>query len=401
MKQIARIIAACLLPLSLFAQADSALVGVWKGKIITTDKQLPYEIVISETGGKLAGFSYTTYTVNSVEMVAVRAMKVSRENGRIITEDEDLLFDNFDKSSPRHIRQTNTLFFDTQGNSKSLTGAFTTKKTKEFRPMSGEISLQKLSDLKESRAVTKLEEMKLGSRLSFIAPIEEDRIMQTKIINPASLPPTYKRTQLVGVTRNNTRRIAVAAITPPAEPIAKAEIKKTVKEVPAAKPVAVPVKTQPPVAKAVSQIPPAPVRPDEVAKATPRQATVSTAPLATAALAKREIETIQTVYFKSDSLMLTLYDNGTVDGDTVSIILDGKMILPKQGLSTNAIDKTIYLPPGSGDSLQMVMYAENLGSIPPNTGLLIIKDGKDRYEIRFSGDLEKNAAIILRRKQRE
>lgn len=97
--------------------------------------------------------------------------------------------------------------------------------------------------------------------------------------------------------------------------------------------------------------------------------------------------------------MLTLYDNGTVDGDTVSIILDGRMILAKQGLSTNAINKTIYIPQGSGDSMQLVMYAENLGSLPPNTGLLIINDGSDRYEIRFAGDLEKNAAIILKRRK--
>ncbi|MEO6490488.1 MAG: hypothetical protein ABIO04_11145, partial [Ferruginibacter sp.] len=130
----------------------------------------------------------------------------------------------------------------------------------------------------------------------------------------------------------------------------------------------------------------------------PKPSTASSAPSFSAALAKREIETIQTVLFKSDSLMLTLYDNGTVDGDTVSIILDGKMILSKQGLSTNPVNKTIYVPQGSGDSMQLVMYAENLGSLPPNTGLLIIKDGNDRYEIRFAGDLEKNAAIILRRR---
>ena len=115
-------------------------------------------------------------------------------------------------------------------------------------------------------------------------------------------------------------------------------------------------------------------------------------------LAKRKIETIRTVDFKSDSLVLTLYDNGVVDGDTVTIILNGKVIMSKQGLSTKAITKTIYTTPELGDSLQLIMYAENLGSIPPNTGLLIIQDGEDRYQIRFAGDLQKNSAIILQRK---
>lgn len=121
--------------------------------------------------------------------------------------------------------------------------------------------------------------------------------------------------------------------------------------------------------------------------------------MSSAELAKRKIETIRTVDFKTDSLVLTLYDNGEVDGDTVSVLLNGNIIIAKQRLSTKAISKTIYITPEIGDSLQLIMYAENLGSIAPNTGLLIIKDGEESYQIRFSGDLQKNSAIILRRKR--
>ena len=70
-----------------------------------------------------------------------------------------------------------------------------------------------------------------------------------------------------------------------------------------------------------------------------------------------------------------------------------------QGLMSKAINKTIYLTPEMGDSIVLIMYAENLGSIPPNTGLLVIHDGDDIYEIRFSGDLKKNSSIILKRKR--
>ena len=86
-----------------------------------------------------------------------------------------------------------------------------------------------------------------------------------------------------------------------------------------------------------------------------------------------------------------------MDGDTVSVVVNGKVIMGKKGLSTKAITETLYITPEMGDSLQMIMYAENLGAIAPNTGLLIVLDGKDRYEIRFSGDLNKNAAIIFKR----
>lgn len=114
--------------------------------------------------------------------------------------------------------------------------------------------------------------------------------------------------------------------------------------------------------------------------------------------APRKIEIIQAISFRSDSLKISLYDNGEIDGDTVSIILNGKTILSKQGLTAKAITKTI-LASELGDSSELIMYAENLGRIPPNTGLLIVQDGNERYQVRFSGDLQNNSAIILKRKK--
>ena len=112
---------------------------------------------------------------------------------------------------------------------------------------------------------------------------------------------------------------------------------------------------------------------------------------------KRETEIIRTVLFKSDSLVISLYDNGEIDGDTVSLVLNGNIILSRQGLTDKAIRKTIAASE-IGDSSRLVLYAENLGRIPPNSGLLILQDGNERYQIRFSGDLQKNSAVILRRR---
>ncbi len=130
--------------------------------------------------------------------------------------------------------------------------------------------------------------------------------------------------------------------------------------------------------------------------------TVATPIIAAAAdVLERKMDKEQSVFFESDSLVLTLYDNGEVDGDTVSVLMNGQIIFARQGLSTKANSKTIYMAKGVTDSLSLVMYAENLGSIPPNTGLMIIMDGEKRYEVRFSADLKTNAAILLRRKPKE
>jgi len=117
-----------------------------------------------------------------------------------------------------------------------------------------------------------------------------------------------------------------------------------------------------------------------------------------ALVAGRKSEFSQIVSFKADSLELSLYDNGEVDGDTVSIYMNGQVIMSKQGLKASAIKKTIYITPGNED-FTLVLFAENLGKYPPNTGLLVVHDGDDVYNLRFSSDYEKNAGIIFRRKK--
>jgi hypothetical protein len=121
-------------------------------------------------------------------------------------------------------------------------------------------------------------------------------------------------------------------------------------------------------------------------------------PYAAALVKERKTAPPQEVSFRSDSLVLSLYDNGEVDGDTVSVLMNGEIILAAQGLKTSAIKKTIYMQPGT-DEVMLVLYAENLGKYPPNTGLLVIYDGDDRYQVRFSADLQQNASVIFRRKR--
>ncbi len=112
----------------------------------------------------------------------------------------------------------------------------------------------------------------------------------------------------------------------------------------------------------------------------------------------RRSEFSQIVNFKSDSLELSLYDNGEIDGDTVSVFMNGEVLMSKQGLKSKAIKKTIYITPGNED-FSLVLFADNLGKYPPNTGLLVVHDGDDVYNLRFSSDLQKSAGIVFRRKK--
>ena len=54
--------------------------------------------------------------------------------------------------------------------------------------------------------------------------------------------------------------------------------------------------------------------------------------------------------------------------------------------------------PGT-EEVTLVLYAENLGKYPPNTGLLVVHDGDDTYQVRFSADLQQNASVVFKRKK--
>lgn len=118
-----------------------------------------------------------------------------------------------------------------------------------------------------------------------------------------------------------------------------------------------------------------------------------------ATIAGRKSEFSQVVDFKSDSLLLALYDNGEIDGDTVSVFMNGEMIMARQGLKASAIRKTIYIQPGQEEDFTLVLFADNLGKYPPNTGLLVVHDGEDIYHLRFSSDFQKSTGIVFRRKK--
>ena len=114
---------------------------------------------------------------------------------------------------------------------------------------------------------------------------------------------------------------------------------------------------------------------------------------------ERKSEKMRTINYKSDSLELVLYDNGEIDGDTVSVLLNNEVIIAKQCLKAVAYKQKIYIPKSPDDSTVLTLYAENLGKYPPNTGLLIIHDGDDDYKLYFTTDLQTNAAVVLRRKK--
>lgn len=113
---------------------------------------------------------------------------------------------------------------------------------------------------------------------------------------------------------------------------------------------------------------------------------------------KRKEVVTKTLDVESDSVRISFYDNGEIDGDSISVFVNKNIVLSHQELASKAL--TMYLHLDSAmDVNEVSMFAENLGKYPPNTALMVVTDGKNRYEVFMSSSLTENATIQIRRKK--
>ena len=101
---------------------------------------------------------------------------------------------------------------------------------------------------------------------------------------------------------------------------------------------------------------------------------------------------------ESDSVRVSFYDNGDIDGDSISVFMNRKPLLVRQELTSRALN--IYLTLDEKKAVnELSMFAENLGKYPPNTALMLVTDGINRYEVYLSSSYSQNATIRLKRKK--
>lgn len=93
-----------------------------------------------------------------------------------------------------------------------------------------------------------------------------------------------------------------------------------------------------------------------------------------------------------DSIELRFYDNAEIDGDSISLFLNDKLIFQHIRLTGSAY--TIKLPVSElSEANELIMVAENLGSIPPNTSYMVVIVGDKRYDARLEST-EGSSAMV-------
>jgi hypothetical protein len=181
------------------------------------------------------------------------------------------------------------------------------------------------------------------------------------------------------------------------QPTATQKTQGTAKRMTASKPAT--KKVTPPLQKKVQATPAIKPKPDTASKTI---AAVKQPPpiiLSTPLVLKtRENALVRKIETEAGEIKINCYDNGEIDGDTVSIYHNNKLIKSHMRLSQKPITITIEVN-ASQPHHELIMVAENLGSIPPNTSVMIIATPDNRYEVFISSSKQKNAKVVFDLKQ--
>jgi hypothetical protein len=97
---------------------------------------------------------------------------------------------------------------------------------------------------------------------------------------------------------------------------------------------------------------------------------------------------------KGDSIELRFYDNAEIDGDSIAVFLNGRLLKEHILLAEEAYIMKIAVTDLQSDN-ELVMVAENLGSIPPNTSLMVAIVEDKRYEAHLQSTEGSSALVRL------
>lgn len=94
----------------------------------------------------------------------------------------------------------------------------------------------------------------------------------------------------------------------------------------------------------------------------------------------------------ASEVRIEIWDKSLEDGDIVSLELNGKRILSSYRVRSRK--KRLKLKLEKGENL-LIMHAENLGRVPPNTAAISVYQGKNVQTYILNSDLGKSEAIRL------
>lgn len=385
--------AICCIGISASAQD---LTGIWRGgfrsmaknrlmEMLGQDDRYKFEVQLDQKDKAFAGVTYSYLTTVFYGKATCQGT-VNPKTGKVLL-DELKIVEQRMSSGGGICLMTLFLQYSKVGDEEFLEGTYTSMKMSDSTDCGkGTVFLRKVVSSDFYKEPFLVEREKDGDKRPLAAAPKPDSVVTRKVIPAPDKPAVTKK------------------VTPP--PTA------TVKKPPVTKPVTKPPATTPKsntiVKKSTpAKIPPvaASTEPDLTTKATivdsvkkVEKPVVVAPPVPTPRiLLARENELVKTIVTNAPEIFIRIYDNGSVDNDTISVYLDKKLVLSKQRLTEKAIPLKIKLDDGNAYH-ELVMVAENLGEVPPNTSLMVVDAGKQTFEVRITSTEQKNAVVVFKYK---
>lgn len=221
-----------------------------------------------------------------------------------------------------------------------------------------------------------------GGRVSLRRVAASDFYLEPFLRKPAPKTPAARApaTKPPVTTKNNPPVVKKQTAT--TKPSVKPPVKKPVTKPPVP---ASPLVVTPKIDTALKTIPAAPV----VKKAIPENIPTPFV------LKSRTNELVKTLIVTDENVTVKLYDNGEIDDDTISVYMDKKLVLASKRLTASPLIVKLKMDEDNSEH-ELVMVAENLGRIPPNTSLMIVESGEQRFDVRITSTEQKNAVVRFR-----
>jgi len=378
---------------TLFSQE---LTGVWRGsfynvrEVLMGGARYRYEVQINNIGKGIKGVTYSYQTTRFYGKASLVGMWTPSTKNLIMKEEkmEDLKIE----GGGEGCLMTCYLDYRKEGDKEYLEGTYTSRNMNNGADCGGgKVFLEKVpdSDFEKEDFLKNKDTESVNKK---VKPGQEDFLVKK------TAPATSSK----------------SSISPQKKPVAKAPAKKTTAAATAKaapkKPTAV-KKTTPPVAKKTTPAKKPAVGTGKATTATIKKIdttlskdksipTVSEKPPLVKVpqplvLKQRKNELFQTITTSAKEITISFYDNGEIDGDTISVYDNNRLLVKAKGLSASPISLKVRLDENDLDH-EIVMVAENLGSIPPNTALMIVEAGSQRYNVRLSSTEQKNAMVRFR-----
>lgn len=403
----------CLL-FAFFTASAQKLTGVWRGYFMQRDydpmsrsfveDQYNYEIQINNELAKdaIEGVTYSFFTTVFYGKAEMKGVFNRGTKNLVIKETKMVDLKIGDNSVP--CLMTCYLDYSKAGAKEILSGTYTSVNTSKKQDCgSGTVYLERVPESKfkkEDFLVALEKKIKGNNKVStLITPKTSTSPAPATSKKTTTTPPLAKKTVEPPATKNTSKPPVVVYAKP--KPATKTNPPATKQPAANNKPALVKPATPPVVANTTEQQKPAPqnIQPtDKPVIQQPREMPIQkNTPPPPPELVQRMDQLVRTIEVNEPDILIEFYDNGEIDNDTISVYHNNTRVVKDGRLTYRPITVKLHCTEPN-EQHEVVVVAENLGDIAPNTALMVVTVGKKRYEVFLSTTEQKNARVVFQYK---